>query len=93
MSPARAALTCHSLGVSRTCSLPCPVLTALPSALPLLLPACALLSYHLFAAAVAARLDPAWAETQRERLLLYARDIANPSREDAYFPQWRHKDW
>ncbi|KAG8457663.1 hypothetical protein KFE25_002327 [Diacronema lutheri] len=50
-------------------------------------------SYHLFAAAVAAKLDPAWGVRQRERLLLYARDIANPSTEDRFFPVWRHKDW
>jgi len=49
--------------------------------------------YHIFGAAVAAKLDPAWAKRNRERLLLYARDIANPSKEDAHFPVWRHKDW
>jgi len=49
--------------------------------------------YHIYAAAVAARLDPAWALRNKENLLLYARDVANPDAADRYFPVWRHKDW
>ena len=30
---------------------------------------------------------------QRGRVLLLARDIANPSAADRFFPLWRHKDW
>jgi endo-1,3(4)-beta-glucanase len=26
-------------------------------------------------------------------MLMLVRDIANPSKEDAYFPTFRHKDW
>jgi endoglucanase Acf2 len=28
-----------------------------------------------------------------EHVLMYARDFANPSPQDPYFPTWRHKDW
>merc|ERR1711953_960226 len=49
--------------------------------------------YHIYAAAVAAHFDPAWGRRNKELILLYARDIANPDKADKYFPVWRHKDW
>eukprot|EP00928_Gymnodinium_smaydae_P024376 TRINITY_DN19738_c0_g3_i1.p1 TRINITY_DN19738_c0_g3~~TRINITY_DN19738_c0_g3_i1.p1 ORF type:complete len:967 (-),score=86.42 TRINITY_DN19738_c0_g3_i1:174-3005(-) len=49
--------------------------------------------YHIYAAAVAAHLNPEWGKRNKELVLLYARDIANPSDIDKYFPVWRHKDW
>lgn len=49
--------------------------------------------YHLYYAAVIAHFRPEWAERHREALLLYARDFANPTYEDPYFPVWRNKDW
>jgi len=47
----------------------------------------------LYAAAVVAKFLPAVAVAQKDKVLLMVRDIANPSRDDRYFPQWRHKDW
>lgn len=50
--------------------------------------------YFLYAAAVVARFQPSTAVRQYDRVLLLARDIANPSAEgDPWFPEWRHKDW
>ena len=49
--------------------------------------------YHLYAAAVAAKYDPAWAVEKFEDILLYIRDFANPMSDDEYFPQYRQKDW
>lgn len=40
-----------------------------------------------------AHFDRGWAETHREPILLFARDFANPSSDDVYFPAWRNKDW
>ena len=37
--------------------------------------------------------DHDWLRDKWELLLLYVRDIANPSRHDPYFPAYRHKDW
>ncbi|KAJ1624769.1 glycosyl hydrolase family 81-domain-containing protein, partial [Pavlovales sp. CCMP2436] len=48
--------------------------------------------YHVYASAVAAKFSPGWAHKHRERLLLPARDIANPVN-DGSFPAARHKDW
>ena len=49
--------------------------------------------YHIYAAAVVAKHRPEWAREYFERILLYIRDIANPSADDTYFPQFRQKDW
>eukprot|EP00586_Coscinodiscus_wailesii_P005383 CAMPEP_0172487124 /NCGR_PEP_ID=MMETSP1066-20121228/16032_1 /TAXON_ID=671091 /ORGANISM="Coscinodiscus wailesii, Strain CCMP2513" /LENGTH=1237 /DNA_ID=CAMNT_0013253525 /DNA_START=99 /DNA_END=3809 /DNA_ORIENTATION=- len=49
--------------------------------------------YHIYASAVAAHFDPAWGRRNFEYVLLYIRDIANPSPRDKYFPVFRHKDW
>lgn len=49
--------------------------------------------YHIYAAAVAGRYDAMWMKRWNEHVLLFVRDIANPSDEDPYFPTWRHKDW
>lgn len=48
--------------------------------------------YHVFAAAVVAKYDRAWAEANFEKILLYIRDYANPSYDDEHFPVWRHFD-
>ena len=49
--------------------------------------------YHIYAAAVVARFDKAWARAFHQHILLLVRDIVNPSDDDEYFPTWRHKDW
>jgi endo-1,3(4)-beta-glucanase len=49
--------------------------------------------YHIYAAAVAAKHDHDWGRTHFDDILLYIRDIANPSAEDKYFTQFRQKDW
>jgi hypothetical protein len=49
--------------------------------------------YHIYAAAVVAQFDPDWALKWMDHVMLYIRDIANPSKDDPYFPQFRHKDW
>ena len=49
--------------------------------------------YNVYAAAVVAKNDPVWAAENFDRVLLYIRDIANPSADDKYFPQFRQKDW
>jgi endo-1,3(4)-beta-glucanase len=49
--------------------------------------------YHIFAAAVVIKFDPAWGMKFHESVLALVRDIANPSIADPFFPQWRHKDW
>jgi endo-1,3(4)-beta-glucanase len=49
--------------------------------------------YHVYAAAVVAKFDPAWGRTFFDRVMLYIRDYANPSADDPYFPQFRQKDW
>jgi endo-1,3(4)-beta-glucanase len=51
------------------------------------------LGYHLNAAATVGVFDHSWLRAHWEQLLLYVRDIANPSRHDPYFPAARHKDW
>ena len=50
-------------------------------------------AYHLYGAAVAAKLDPEWGRSMFDRLMLYVRDIANPNDQDPYFPLFRQKDW
>lgn len=49
--------------------------------------------YHIYAAAVLSKYDPAWGRKFHQHVLLLIRDIANPSDDDEYFPVWRHKDW
>lgn len=49
--------------------------------------------YHVYAAAVAAKLDPQWGRDHFEDVMLYIRDFANPFEDDKYFPQYRSKDW
>ena len=49
--------------------------------------------YFLYAAAVLARSDPAFAETHRAALLALVRDVANPSASDPRFPRFRHMDF
>jgi len=49
--------------------------------------------YHIYAAAVAAKLDNDWGRANFQHVLLYVRDIANPSPQDKYFPVFRQKDW
>jgi len=49
--------------------------------------------YHLYASAVLARFRPQWAKSNLEKMLLLVRDVANPSKSDRYFPQFRHADF
>lgn len=49
--------------------------------------------YHIYAAAIVSKHRPEWGRKYYDQILLYIRDIANPSAEDTYFPQWRQKDW
>jgi len=49
--------------------------------------------HHLYAAAVMARNDPAFATAHRAGLLSMVRDIANPSTSDPYFPRHRAMDF
>lgn len=49
--------------------------------------------YHIYAAAILAKHRPDWAKKYHERILLYIRDIANPSPDDKHFPMFRQKDW
>ena len=49
--------------------------------------------YHIYAAAVVAKHRPEWGRRMYERVLLYVRDIANPSVYDKNFPMFRQKDF
>lgn len=49
--------------------------------------------YHVYAAAVIAREDPAWAAAHEADVLALVRDIMNPSEDDPYFPAFRHFDF
>lgn len=49
--------------------------------------------YHVYAAAVVAKYDPAWAANYFDKILLYIRDYANPWTDDEYFTPFRQKDW
>eukprot|EP00584_Thalassiosira_punctigera_P026587 CAMPEP_0172577776 /NCGR_PEP_ID=MMETSP1067-20121228/138400_1 /TAXON_ID=265564 ORGANISM="Thalassiosira punctigera, Strain Tpunct2005C2" /NCGR_SAMPLE_ID=MMETSP1067 /ASSEMBLY_ACC=CAM_ASM_000444 /LENGTH=1128 /DNA_ID=CAMNT_0013370467 /DNA_START=246 /DNA_END=3632 /DNA_ORIENTATION=- len=49
--------------------------------------------YHIYAAAVVSKHRPEWGRKYYDRILLYIRDIANPSTEDEHFPVFRQKDW
>ena len=47
----------------------------------------------IYAAAIVAKNRPEWGREYYDRILLYIRDIANPSSEDNYFPMYRQKDF
>ena len=49
--------------------------------------------YYLYAMAVLGKFDPAWLDSVKEQALMFARDVANPSTSDVFFPVTRHKDW
>ena len=49
--------------------------------------------YMIYAAAIVAKNRPEWGREYYDRVLLYIRDIANPSAEDKNFPMFRQKDW
>ncbi|MDP4282438.1 MAG: glycosyl hydrolase [Bacteroidota bacterium] len=49
--------------------------------------------YFLYAAAALAKNDTAWGNTYKNRILLLARDFANPSASDHYFTRERMTDW
>jgi endo-1,3(4)-beta-glucanase len=49
--------------------------------------------YHIYAAAAVAHFDPKWGRKHFEQVMLYIRDIANPSKDDEAFPTFRQKDW
>lgn len=49
--------------------------------------------YHVYACAVIGKGNPGFLGRYREEILTYARDYANPSRQDRYFPTLRNKDW
>jgi endo-1,3(4)-beta-glucanase len=49
--------------------------------------------YHIYAASIVAEYDREWGRKHFEQVLLYVRDIANPSAKDKYFPKFRQKDW
>ncbi|KAL7532575.1 hypothetical protein ACHAXR_006488 [Thalassiosira sp. AJA248-18] len=49
--------------------------------------------YHIYAAAMVAKHRPDWGRKYYEKVLLYIRDIANPSADDNFFPVFRQKDW
>lgn len=49
--------------------------------------------YHILAAAYIGHLDPAWAQENKDYVNMFVRDIANPSKDDTWFPQWRNFDW
>lgn len=50
--------------------------------------------YFIFAAAVIGYLDPSWLTKENVDFVnALVRDIANPSKEDKYFPEFRNFDW
>ncbi|KAG5929935.1 hypothetical protein E4U42_003867 [Claviceps africana] len=49
--------------------------------------------YHILAAATIGHIDQAWAMENKDYVNLLARDIANPSKDDKFFPMWRSFDW
>lgn len=40
-----------------------------------------------------AHFDEDWAKQYFDKVMLLVRNIANPSKQDKYFPLFRHKDW
>lgn len=49
--------------------------------------------YWLYGIAIASLLNSKWAKQHRDKILCVARDVANPSGKDVYFPVLRNKDW
>jgi len=49
--------------------------------------------YHIYAAAVLAKADPAWGQQWEERVLHMMSDLAEPSRNSQWYPFTRTKDW
>lgn len=49
--------------------------------------------YHILAAAFIGHMDPSWVSSNRDYVNTLVRDIANPSGDDSWFPQWRNFDW
>ena len=49
--------------------------------------------YHIYAAAVVAKRDPAWIAANGEWYRTLIRDFMNPSDSDPYFPRFRSFDW
>ncbi|KFH45449.1 putative endo-1,3(4)-beta-glucanase-like protein [Hapsidospora chrysogenum ATCC 11550] len=49
--------------------------------------------YHILAGAIIGYLDPSWLAENKDYINTLVRDVANPSREDRYFPMWRNFDW
>jgi endo-1,3(4)-beta-glucanase len=49
--------------------------------------------YHIYASAVVAKFNETWGRDYHQHVMLLVRDIVNPSDDDEFFPQWRHKDW
>jgi endo-1,3(4)-beta-glucanase len=48
--------------------------------------------YHVYAAAVVSKFDPAWGTKYFDKVMMYIRDFANPFHDDV-FVQFRQKDW
>lgn len=49
--------------------------------------------YIIYAAAVVCKFNHDWCKKYHEHTMLLIRDIANPSKDDPFFPTFRHKDW
>lgn len=49
--------------------------------------------YHILTAAYIGYLDPSWVDANSAYVNMLVRDIANPSTDDSWFPQWRNFDW
>lgn len=49
--------------------------------------------YHIYAAAVLAKADPAWGSAYEDQVMHYVRDIVEPSGADPQYPLTRSKDW
>ena len=49
--------------------------------------------YHIYAASVVSMFNHTWAKQFEESVLMFIRDIANPSTQDVAFPTFRNKDW
>jgi hypothetical protein len=49
--------------------------------------------YIIYAAAVVCKFNHVWCKKYHEHITLLIRDIANPSKDDPFFPTFRHKDW
>jgi hypothetical protein len=48
--------------------------------------------YFIYACSVVAHFDPSWGISRFEQALLLVRNIANPSKDDRFFPLFRHFD-